>query len=112
MRYDEPRHVWTSLSIRKRKSCEGAELVGFLIAETIHPACVCEGGGRGGEGGNRAFCYTYIYSGKRQSYKGTELVWVVVAETMHPVCMCKGIGRGGYGGGCTFYYTYMYSGKR
>ena len=29
----------------KRKSGEGAELVGVLVAETIHPACMCEGGG-------------------------------------------------------------------
>ena len=47
---------------RKGRSCEGAELVGVLVAETIHPACMCEGGGRGGERGGRAFCYTYIYS--------------------------------------------------
>jgi hypothetical protein len=26
------------------QSCEGAELVGVLVAETIHPACMCEGG--------------------------------------------------------------------
>ena len=32
----------------KRQSCEGAEQVGVLVAETIHPACMCEGGGRGG----------------------------------------------------------------
>ena len=43
----------------KRESCEGAELVGVLVAETIHPACMCEGGGRGGGRGGRAFCYTY-----------------------------------------------------
>jgi hypothetical protein len=43
-------------------SCEGAELVCVLVAETIHPACMCEGGGRGGERGGRAFYYTYIYS--------------------------------------------------
>jgi len=47
----------------KRESCKGAELVGVLVAETIHPACMCEGGGRGGEGGGRAFYYTYIRSG-------------------------------------------------
>ena len=29
-------------------SCEGAELVCVLVAETIHPACMCEGGGCGG----------------------------------------------------------------
>jgi hypothetical protein len=40
-------------------TCEGAELVGVLVAETIHPACMCEGGGHGGEGGGRAFYYTY-----------------------------------------------------
>jgi hypothetical protein len=44
------------------QSCEGAELVGVLVAETIHPACMGEGGGRGGERGGRAFYYTYIYS--------------------------------------------------
>ena len=38
----------------KRQSCEGAELVGVLVAETIHPACMCEGGGRGGQGGGLA----------------------------------------------------------
>jgi hypothetical protein len=32
-----------------------------FVAEIIHPACMCEGGGRGGRGG-RAFYYTYIYS--------------------------------------------------
>jgi hypothetical protein len=42
--------------------CEGAELVSVLVAETIHPACMCEGGGLGGERGGRAFYYTYIYS--------------------------------------------------
>jgi hypothetical protein len=46
----------------KGQSCEGAELVGVLVAETIHPACMCEGGGRRGERGGRAFYYTYIYS--------------------------------------------------
>jgi hypothetical protein len=50
----------------ERQSCEGAELVGVLVAETILPACMGEGGGRGGEKGGRAFYYTYIYSGKRQ----------------------------------------------
>ncbi len=34
---------------KKGQSCEGAELVGVLVAETIHPACMCEGGGRWGE---------------------------------------------------------------
>ena len=51
----------------KRESCEGVELVGVLVAETIHPACMCEGGGRGGDRGGRAFYYTYIYNGKRES---------------------------------------------
>jgi hypothetical protein len=27
--------------------------------------CICEGGGRGGKKGGRAFYYTYMYSGKR-----------------------------------------------
>ena len=31
------------------------------------PACMCEGGGRGGDRGGRAFYYTYIYNGKRES---------------------------------------------
>jgi hypothetical protein len=44
----------------KGQSCEVAELVGVLVAETIHPACMCEGGGRGGERGGRAFYYTCI----------------------------------------------------
>jgi hypothetical protein len=35
---------------------------GRRFAETIHPACMCEGGGRGGERGGRAFYYTYMYS--------------------------------------------------
>ena len=58
-------NYYTYIYSGKRESCEGAELVGVLVAETIHPACVCEGGGRGGERGGRAFYYTYIYSGKR-----------------------------------------------
>jgi hypothetical protein len=72
---------------RKRQSCEGAELVSVLVAETIRPACMGEGGGRGGEKGGRAFYYTYIYSGKRQSCEGAELVGVLVAETISPTCM-------------------------
>jgi len=36
-----------------------------LVAETIHPASMCEGGGRGGEGGGRVFYYTYTYSKKK-----------------------------------------------
>jgi hypothetical protein len=50
------------LHLQKGRSCEVVELVGVLVAETIHPACMCEGGGRGGERGGRAFYYTYIYS--------------------------------------------------
>jgi hypothetical protein len=46
----------------KGGSCEGAELVGVLGADTIHPACMCVGGGRWVERGGRAFYYTYIYS--------------------------------------------------
>jgi hypothetical protein len=53
---------YTYIYSEKGRSCEGAEPVGVLVAETIHPACMCEGGGRGGEGGGRAFYYTYIYS--------------------------------------------------
>jgi hypothetical protein len=75
----------------KRESCEGAELVGVLVTETIHPACMCEGGGRGGEGGGRVFYYTYIYSGKRESCEGAELVGVLVTETIHPACKCEWI---------------------
>jgi hypothetical protein len=44
--------------LRGSRAC----VVGVLVAETIHPACMCEGGGRGGERGGRAFYYTYIYS--------------------------------------------------
>ena len=29
-------------------------MVGVLVAETIHPACMCEGRGLGGEGGGIA----------------------------------------------------------
>ena len=62
------------------RPCEVAELVGVLVAETIHPACMCEGGGRGGEG--RACNYTYIYSQTGRPYiqsDGTAL-------------RCKGLG--------------------
>ena len=47
-------HSITLTYIQREKICEGAELVGVVVAETIHPACMCEGGGRGGEGGERA----------------------------------------------------------
>jgi hypothetical protein len=71
-----------------RESCEGAELVGVLGAETIHPACMCEGGGRGGERVGRTFyytvncvcAYTCTYSGQRASCEGAELVGVLVAD--------------------------------
>jgi hypothetical protein len=76
-----------------------AELVGVLFAEPIHPACMCERGGRGGEGVGRVFNYTYIYSGKRESCEGAELTGVLVAEIIHPACMCEGGGRGGEAGG-------------
>ena len=56
---------YTYIYSQTGRPCEVAELVGGLVAETIHPACMCEGGGRGGEGGGRAFYYTYIYNGKR-----------------------------------------------
>ena len=36
------------LHIQREKIVQGAELVGVLVAETIHPACICEGGGRAG----------------------------------------------------------------
>ena len=42
------------IQLEKGQSFEGAELVGVLVAETIHPVCMCEGGGRGGEGRGRA----------------------------------------------------------
>ena len=70
---------------------------------------MCEGGGRGGEGGGRAFYYTYIYSGKSWSCEGAQLVGVVVAETIHPACMCEGGGHGGERDWCAVYYTYIYS---
>ena len=31
-----------------------------MVAETMHPACMCAGGGRGGERGGRAFYYTGV----------------------------------------------------
>ncbi len=104
-------NYYTYIYSGKRESCEGAELVGVLVAETIHPACMCEGGGRGGEGGGRAFYYTYIYSGKdddddfylflQKQYPLGKivLVGVLVTETIHPTWMCEGRGRGGLGGG-------------
>jgi hypothetical protein len=52
---------YTYIYSYKGLSCQGPELVGVLVAETIHPACMCEGGGRGGKRGRRAFYYTYIY---------------------------------------------------
>jgi hypothetical protein len=39
---------------REKTSREGAKLVAVVVAETIQPACMCEGGGRGQEGGGRA----------------------------------------------------------
>ena len=86
---------YTYIYSGKRYSCEGAELVCVLVAETIHPVCMCAGGGRGGERGGRAFYYTYIYSGKRESCEGATLVGILVAETIHPACMREGGGRGG-----------------
>ncbi len=58
------------------RPCEVAELVGVLVAETIHPACMCEGGGRGGERGGHTFYYTYIYSQKGRPCEGADLVGV------------------------------------
>jgi hypothetical protein len=63
--HGEPGALGRGTTALSRESCEGAELVGVLVAETIHPACICEGGGRWGERGGREFYYTYIYSGKR-----------------------------------------------
>jgi hypothetical protein len=80
-------------------------VLGVLIAETIHPECMCEGGGRGGKRGERAFYYTYVYSKKGQSCEGAKLICVLVAETIHPACMCEGGGRGGERGGRAFCYT-------
>jgi hypothetical protein len=48
---------YTYIHSEKRLSYEGAELLSVLVAETIHLACTCEGGGRGGEGGARTFFY-------------------------------------------------------
>ena len=45
---------YTYIYSEKGQACEGAELVSVVVAETIHPACMNEGGGRGGEGGGRA----------------------------------------------------------
>ena len=55
---------------------------------------MCEGGGRGGERGGRAFYYTYIYSGKRESCEGAELVGVLDERVSkgqaseRAVCVC------------------------
>ncbi len=71
------------------QSYEGAKLVCVLVAETIHPVCMCEGGGRGGERGGHTFYYTYIYSLKGQSCEGAKLVCVLVAETTESIlCSC------------------------
>ena len=67
----------TYIYSQKGRPCEVVELVGVLVAETIHPACMCEGG-RGGEG--RAFNYTYIYS---QTGRPCE-----VAELVGGLCVC------------------------
>ena len=32
---------YTYIYSSKGQSCEGTELVGVLVAETIHPACMC-----------------------------------------------------------------------
>jgi hypothetical protein len=37
---------YTYIYSQKGRPCEVAELVGVLVAETIHPACMCEGGGQ------------------------------------------------------------------
>jgi hypothetical protein len=55
MWYDEPRHVGTSLPITH---------FGCSLKPSILRACVREEDA-GGEGGGRAFYYTYMYSGKR-----------------------------------------------
>ena len=51
---------YTYIYSQTGRPCEVAELVGVLVAETIHPACMREEDT--GEGGGRAFYYTYIYS--------------------------------------------------
>ena len=33
---------YTYMYSGKRESCEGAELVGVVVAETIQPECMCE----------------------------------------------------------------------
>jgi hypothetical protein len=45
------RFHYTYIYNRKRESCEEAKLVCVLVAETIHPVCMREGGGRVREGG-------------------------------------------------------------
>jgi len=59
---EEGAHSTTPTYTVRRDGPAREPLVGVLAAETIHPACMCEGGGRGGERGGRAFYYTYIYS--------------------------------------------------
>ena len=100
---------YTYIYSQKGLPCEVADLVGVLVVETIHPSCMCAGGGRGGERGWRAFYHTYIYSQKGRPCEGADLVGVLVAETIHPACMCEGGGRGGERGGRAFYHTYIYS---
>jgi len=52
-------HILLHLHIqRERIVLRGSRADQHLVAETIHPACVCQGGGRGGERGGRAFYYT------------------------------------------------------
>ena len=61
------------------QSCEGAELVGVLVAETIHPACMGEGGGRGG-GERRARILLHLHI----QLEGTVLR--AVASVAFPPC--------------------------
>ena len=72
---------WSTFWLQKPSILRrGAELVDVLVAETINPACMCVGGGRGGERGGRAFYYTYIYSGKMLCLLLQELLFVFVSE--------------------------------
>jgi hypothetical protein len=57
-------------------------MVGVLIAENIHPACMCEGGGHGGERGGSAFCYTYIYILLDVIGGGSSALWEGCPRTM------------------------------
>ena len=50
---------YTYIYSGKRESCEGAELVGVLVAETIHPVCKREEDAGGREAGAHSTTPTY-----------------------------------------------------